>query len=44
MVPEFAADLAITFALKSNEKNPLLSPSSTFYEKPREAVKVDDVA
>lgn len=38
---DFAADLAIAFALKSafGEKNPMLSPSSTFHEGPAKEVK-----
>jgi hypothetical protein len=42
-IPEFAADLAVSFALMSafKEKNPMLSSSSMLYEKDSEEVKED---
>jgi len=42
-VPEFAADLAVSFALMSafKEKNPMLSSSSMLHEKGSEEVKED---
>ncbi len=42
-IPKFAADLAVSFALKSafKEKNPMLSSSSMLYEKGSEEVKED---